>query len=245
MRKIFAANWKLHKNPTETRRFFGEFLPRIEGVLDQVVIFPPATSWEACGATLMNRDIQWGAQNVWSQAQGAYTGESSATVLRELGGRWALVGHSERRHLFGENDAWLADKVAFLQSLDLTPVLCIGETLSQREAGKTDQINRDQLRAGLAKADSKKPLVVAYEPVWAIGTGQVATPEQVATAHAFVHRTLVEMGFAQAPILYGGSVKADNASALIKIPHVDGFLVGGASLEVASFEQICRSNAAG
>lgn len=241
MRKIFAANWKLHKSPTETRRFFSEFLPRVEGVLDQIVIFPPASSWEACGATLMNRDVQWGAQNIWSHAQGAYTGENSGQILREIGGRWTLVGHSERRHLFGENDAWLADKVAFAQSLELTPVLCIGETLSQREAGRTDAINREQLVKGLAKADPKKPVVVAYEPVWAIGTGQVATPEQVASAHDFVHRVLVDLGFAQSPVLYGGSVKADNASALISIPHVDGFLVGGASLEAASFEKICRA----
>lgn len=245
MRKIFAANWKLHKSPSETRRFIADLLPRISGVLDQVVLFPPASSWEACGTALLSRDVQWGAQNIWSQGQGAFTGENSAAILRELGGRWALVGHSERRHVFGEQDAVLADKVAYLQDLDLTPLLCIGETLDQRNSGKTDEVNRAQLEAGLKKANRQKKVVVAYEPVWAIGTGQVATQDQVAQAHAFVHRTLVGLGFAEAPILYGGSVKPDNAAGLIAQPHVDGFLVGGASLEVDSFEAICRSGRGG
>ena len=158
-----------------------------------------------------------------------------------MGATHALVGHSERRKIFGESDELLAKKVAFIQSQGLTPVFCIGETLEQREAGQTNQVNAAQLEKGLSLLDKSKKIIVAYEPVWAIGTGKVAAPEQVAEAHAFVRTKLDQMGFPGTPILYGGSVKADNAKALGAIPNVDGFLVGGASLEVKSFLGICRA----
>ncbi|MBX2988947.1 MAG: triose-phosphate isomerase [Bdellovibrionaceae bacterium] len=238
-KKIFAANWKLHKTPAETRSFFREFLQ--VSLPGEIWFFPPASSWEACAESLRGSNLQWGGQNVWSQVQGAFTGENSAAVLKELRARGALVGHSERRRLFGEGDELLADKVAVLQGLDLTPVFCFGETLEERDAGRTDEVNRRQLQKGLGKAVIGKPLIVAYEPVWAIGTGRVATPEQVAAAHAAAHDVLKELRLADAPILYGGSVKPDNAPGLLGLPHVDGFLVGGASLEVASFQAICRA----
>lgn len=242
MKKIFAGNWKLNKNPSETRRFLHQ-LKSHEAQLDaELIVFPPATSWEASGSALLDSKITWGAQNVCSQGSGAFTGENSGVVLKDLGGKFVLVGHSERRHLFGESDTLLADKVAFVQALDLTPVLCVGETLPQREAQQTNEINRTQLQLGLAKADRTKRLIVAYEPVWAIGTGKVATEQQVVDAHDFVATFLQELGFSNAALLYGGSVKPDNSASLLKIPHVDGFLIGGASLDVETFVKIIRGH---
>ncbi|MBX3039233.1 MAG: triose-phosphate isomerase [Bdellovibrionaceae bacterium] len=242
MKKLFAANWKLHKTPAETRDFLRAFLPQTKTVAAEIVIFPPASSWEAAAQSFAgSANCFWGGQNVWSQAQGAFTGENSAQVLKELGGRYALVGHSERRSVFHEEPTWMSDKVAFVQGLGLTPILCIGETLAERDAGQTDAVNARQLEEGLAKAKTSQPLVVAYEPVWAIGTGRVAQPSQVAEAHAFIRRNLQEKGFEGTPILYGGSVKPENAGELLGLPDVNGFLVGGASLDPESFLKICRA----
>lgn len=238
-KKVFAANWKLHKTPQETRDFFKSFLPAIKKIEDQILFFTPASSWEATAQSLEGSKMGWGAQNVWTQAQGAFTGENSAAVLKSLGAEYSLVGHSERRKLFQEPEAWITEKVSFLQSQGITPLLCFGETLEEREAGRTNSINQSQLESGLAKADRSKPVMFAYEPVWAIGTGKVATPEQVAEAHKFIAGVLKNLGFEKSALLYGGSVKADNAKTLLAIPHVDGFLVGGASLETASFAAIC------
>lgn len=238
MKKIFAANWKLFKSPKETREFFAQFKELSKNATGEMVFFPSAISLEATSEALKGSNIQWGAQNCYHQAQGAFTGENSAQVVKDLGGTYVLIGHSERRKIFAENDALIADKVAFTQSLGLTPMLCIGETLEEREASHTFRILETQLHLGLAKADKSKPVVIAYEPVWAIGTGKVATPEQVADTHTDVYSILEKMGFATAPILYGGSVKPDNAAGLIKQPHVNGFLVGGASLEAKSFSEI-------
>lgn len=242
MKKFFAANWKLFKSPKETREFFTQWGEAFQASKDEVVFFPSAISIEAASVSIQKLqakyELSFGVQNAYFQAQGAFTGENSATVLKELGGKYVLIGHSERRQLFGEQNELLADKVAFTQSLGLVPMLCVGETLQEREANKTKVVLKTQLTAGLAKADKSKGLVVAYEPVWAIGTGKVATPEQVQETHKDVFDILQGLGFT-APILYGGSVKPDNAAGLIQIPHVDGFLVGGASLEVASFQKIC------
>ncbi len=237
MKKIFAANWKLHKTPAETRTFFKSFKEISSKATGELVFFPSAISLEAACETVKGSNIHIGAQNCYAQNQGAFTGENSAQVVKELGGDYILIGHSERRQIFGETDALIADKVAMVQSLGLTPMLCIGETLQEREATHTFRVLETQLLLGLAKADKSKPIVIAYEPVWAIGTGKVATPEQVAETHTDVHGILTKLGFT-APILYGGSVKADNAKTLIEQPHVSGFLVGGASLEVDSFSKI-------
>ncbi|MGZ3744380.1 MAG: triose-phosphate isomerase [Pseudobdellovibrionaceae bacterium] len=248
--KIFAANWKLFKSPRETREFFaqwGEVSQALSGgSKKEVVFFPSAISLEAASSAIQElrgkynlaSTLNFGVQNAYCQAQGAFTGENSATVVKELGGKYVLIGHSERRQLFAEKNEFLAEKVSFTQRLGLVPMLCIGETLQERESGKTQEVLKTQLAEGLVKADKSKPLVIAYEPVWAIGTGKVATPEQVQETHKDVFEILKGLGF-NAPILYGGSVKPDNAAGLIKIPHVDGFLVGGASLEVASFQKIC------
>lgn len=238
MKKIFAANWKLFKTPQETRQFFKAFKEVSSQSTGELVFFPSAICLEAASQELADSKINWGAQNCYYQASGAFTGENSAQVVKELGGSYILIGHSERRSLFGETDTQVADKVAFVQGLGLTPMLCIGETLQERESKKTFRVLETQLQLGLQKADKSKPLVIAYEPVWAIGTGKVATPEQVAETHTDVFNILKTLGFQTTPILYGGSVKPDNANELIKQPHVSGFLVGGASLEPASFAKI-------
>lgn len=238
MKKIFAANWKLFKTPQETRQFFKAFKEVSSQSTGELVFFPSAICLEAASQELAGSKIKWGAQNCYYQASGAFTGENSAQVVKELGGSYILIGHSERRSLFGETDTQVADKVAFVQGLGLTPMLCIGETLQERESKKTFRVLETQVQQGLQKADKSKPLVIAYEPVWAIGTGKVATPEQVAETHTNVFNILKTLGFETTPILYGGSVKPDNANELIKQPHVSGFLVGGASLETASFAKI-------
>ena len=238
MKKIFAANWKLFKTPQETRDFFARFKEIQNGTTGELVFFPSAICLDAASESLKNSNIKFGAQNCYSQAQGAFTGENSARVVQQMGGSYILIGHSERRSLFGETDAMVAEKTAFVQGLGLTPMVCIGETLQERDAKHTFRVLETQLLLGLAKADATKPLVVAYEPVWAIGTGKVATPEQVAETHTDVQSILEKMGFGHVAILYGGSVKPDNAATLIRQPHVSGFLVGGASLEPQSFKEI-------
>ncbi len=245
MKKIFAANWKLFKSPGQSRDFFKEWSKVFVGSKNEVVFFPSAISLEAASLAIQhlnaNYELSFGVQNAYSLAQGAFTGENSVAVVKELGGKYVLIGHSERRQIFSENNLMIADKVSFTQSLDLVPMLCIGETLQDRDAGTTKEVLRAQLAQGLKKADKTKNLVVAYEPVWAIGTGRVASPEQVRQTHQDVYDILSDLGFT-APVLYGGSVKPDNAAGLIAIDHVDGFLVGGASLEVASFKTICESH---
>lgn len=241
MKKIFAANWKLFKTPQETRDFFTQFKELAPTSSAELVFFPSAISIEAASTSLKGTNIQFGAQNCYSQSQGAFTGENSAQVVKDLGGSYILIGHSERRKVFAEDDGAIAEKVSYVQSLDLTPMLCIGETLQERDAKHTFRVLETQLLLGLAKADKTKKLVVAYEPVWAIGTGKVATPEQVAETHTDVFSILEKMGFGHVAILYGGSVKPDNAATLIKQPHVSGFLVGGASLEPKSFHEISNS----
>lgn len=241
--KIFAANWKLFKTPKETREFFAQWGEAFQvSGNNEVVFFPSAISLEAASTAIQKLNakytLSFGVQNAYAQATGAFTGENSVAVVKELGAKYVLIGHSERRQLFGEKNELLADKVAFTQSQGLVPMLCIGETLHEREGNHTKDVLKTQLTQGLAKADKSKTLVIAYEPVWAIGTGKVATPEQVQETHRDVFEILEGLGF-KAPILYGGSVKPDNAGGLAAIPHVDGFLVGGASLEVASFQKIC------
>lgn len=240
--KIFAANWKLQKNPDETRKFFAEFSKLELQPSSQVVFFPSSICLEAASASLKNSKIQFGSQNCYFEAAGAFTGETSAKSVKDIGGQYILIGHSERRSLFGETSEMIAKKIKLVQSLDLIPMFCIGETLAEREAGKTLSVLAQQIKEGLSQADLSKEIVVAYEPVWAIGTGKVATPEQVKETHEQVHQELKKIYKSQeVAILYGGSVKADNAAQLIQIPHVSGFLVGGASLEPASFHAICKA----
>jgi len=246
---VVAANWKMNKSPREASDFLKGFLPKVGNKPRgrEIILFVPAIDLMVVHDHLKNTGIGFGAQNCHYEASGAFTGENSPKVLAEIGVGYALVGHSERRTLFHETDDDTAKKVLALQQLNLTPMLCVGESLGEREASLTSEVIVRQLRAGFSRLDmskeASKKILIAYEPVWAIGTGVVATPEQAQEAHLTLREALKEIGgeeFAKAtPILYGGSVKADIAADLAIKPDIDGFLVGGASLEVSSFLPLC------
>ena len=245
---IVAANWKMFKTPSETADFFKTFLP-VLGNLDgvDIVIAPPFPSLPAASEHAGKSIVRVAAQNMHPEASGAFTGEVSAIMLRELYVTYVIVGHSERRTLFGETDAFINRKVVTAHASNLKPILCIGETLEERDAGKIEEVLSRQLTAGLAgvDADQATETVLAYEPVWAIGTGRTATAAQAQEAHAFI-RSVLEKLYDNATarrirIQYGGSVKPSNAAELSAQPDVDGFLVGGASLESGSFYEIIRA----
>jgi triosephosphate isomerase len=227
---LIAANWKMFKGPRETAAFLDAFAPP-DGV--DVVICPPFASLPAA----VERGARVYAQNVHWEPEGAYTGEVSPEMLRELGVAGAIVGHSERRQLFGESDEGVARRARTAIEAGLGVIACVGETIEQRESGDMGLILKIQVEALAFAVGAHERLVIAYEPVWAIGTGKTATPEQAAEAHAFVKELL------DVPVLYGGSVKPENTEALLSQPGVDGALVGGASLEVESFTAICQTAA--
>ena len=245
-KKIFAANWKLNKAPEEARQFIINFKNAAYKIADfyqsrEIIIFPQAFSIEAVSSLCAGTLIAFGPQNVSTEKSGAFTGENSADTAKLLQCAFTLVGHSERREIFNEDNSLLNKKVHLLQSLDLVPVFCIGESLSQREAGKTLEHCFQQLKQGLSGAQKSKRLVVAYEPIWAIGTGKVASSQQVAEVHAELARFLKAESFQDFQLLYGGSVKPENSRELLSLPNVDGFLIGGASLQVDSFLKICEA----
>jgi triosephosphate isomerase len=247
---IVAANWKMHKTPSETQDFLRSFLPVLGG-LDtvDVVVAPPFPCLSAASERVGKSLVRLAAQNVHPESHGAFTGEVSAIMLRELYVTYVIVGHSERRALFGETDEFINRKVVTALASNLKPILCIGETLAERDAGQIEAVLARQLAGCLkgVKSTSVLEVVVAYEPVWAIGTGRNATPEQAQEAHAFIRRQLADMFDAatsrRVRIQYGGSVKPSNADKLSEQPDVDGFLVGGASLESGSFFEIVRAAA--
>jgi triosephosphate isomerase len=225
---LIAGNWKMYKGPEETREFLAAFEPP-DGV--DVVICPPFVS---LGAAVGSR-LTIFAQNVHWAEEGAYTGEVSAPMLLELGVAGAVVGHSERRQYFGETDETVARRTLAALGHGLGVIACVGESFEERESGQTELVLRVQVEAIRDAVGQHDQLVIAYEPVWAIGTGLTATPEQAREAHAFI-KSLLDV-----PVLYGGSVKAENAAELLSQPGVDGALVGGASLDVESFTGICRA----
>jgi triosephosphate isomerase (TIM) len=227
---LLAANWKMFKGPAETRAFLAEFEPP-DGV--EAVICPPFGSLGAAVAS--GRTIF--AQNVHWAAEGPFTGEVSTAILRELGVAGAIVGHSERRQYFGETDETVSRRTAAALEAGLRVIACVGESLEERRSGQMELVLRLQVEAIADAAGAHEGLVIAYEPVWAIGTGQTATAEQAREAHAFIK------GLLDVPVLYGGSVKPENADELLAEDGVDGALVGGASLDVGSFTAICRSAA--
>jgi len=246
--KVIAGNWKMHHGPTATRRFFSEFAPRLSDAEPTILIFPPAISLLAAAEARGGRpEISLGIQNIHWEPKGAFTGEHSAGMALASGARFALVGHSERRHVFGETDAQVELKVAAAIGEGLTPVVCVGETLDERKASRVEEVIVRQLDAALlgVPEDVKNPILVAYEPVWAIGTGETATTDDVSEAHGMLRSRLREArgnGFAEeVAILYGGSVKPDNAAELLAVTDVDGVLVGGASLDPESFARIVES----
>lgn len=245
---IFAANWKMNNGPTTAREFMLSFLSLYPRQNDRTIIFfPPALSFHTVSASLGERhDILLGVQNVHWEDQGAFTGELSVPIARDAGARLVLVGHSERRHVFGETDDECARKCAAAERGGLTPMLCVGETLEQREAGEAEATVKRQLRAGLSRMTQlmHRPIAIAYEPVWAIGTGKNATPDDATTMHEAIRDELETLCGDRARttnILYGGSVNPGNAPQLIAAPEVDGLLVGGASLDPGAWLAITRA----
>ena len=248
---ILAANWKMHMGVGEALAFAEAFLPRLAGVEGvEVAIAPPFTALEALGRALSGSPVKLAAQNVHPEPKGAFTGEVSAPMLADLGSTYAIVGHSERRALFGESDEFVARKAAALLAHGIRPIVCVGETLAQREAERTFAVIESQLEGSLGGVPQGRAeeVVIAYEPVWAIGTGRTATPEMAQEVHAFVRERLAKRfgdAAARMRIQYGGSVKPDNVYALMAQPDIDGALVGGASLEPDSFARIVRFDGAG
>jgi triosephosphate isomerase len=248
---ILAANWKMHMTVGDAVAFAEAFLPLVadaEGV--EIVVAPPFTALDALGQALAGSEAKLAAQNVHPEEKGAFTGEISAPMLADLGCAYTIVGHSERRALFGESDEFVARKASILLAHDIRPIVCVGETLEQREAGRTFAVVETQLEGSLALIPHGRAeeVVLAYEPVWAIGTGRTATPEMAQEVHAFVRERLAKRfgdAAAQMRIQYGGSVKPDNVYALMAQPDIDGALVGGASLDPESFARIVRFDRAG
>jgi triosephosphate isomerase len=243
IRPLVVGNWKMHGSRAANADLLSALLAARPFAADVAVCVPAVFLGETALA-LAGSELRWGAQDVSPHAQGAYTGEISAAMLAEFGCRWTLVGHSERRALHGESDALVADKAQAALARGVTPIVCVGETLAQREAGQTEDVVKRQLAAVIQRlAHCAAEMVVAYEPVWAIGTGRTATPEQAQAVHAVLRAQLqAATGHAQRMrILYGGSVNAGNAAALFAQPDIDGGLVGGASLKAADFIAICRA----
>jgi len=239
MTRILAGNWKMNLGLAEARALM-EAVAAGRGATPSLrfILFPPFTSLAPLAALRKKGDPELGAQNCHAEPKGAYTGEISAEQVRDAGGSSVLVGHSERRRLFGENDTLLQAKLRAAWRAGITPVLCVGETLAERERQETPGVLARQLRRALEGAPARADLIVAYEPVWAIGTGVVASPAEVAEAHVWVREELAAAGpedAASVPVLYGGSVDPKTAGPLSALPEVDGFLVGGASLTAASF----------
>lgn len=240
-----AGNWKMYKTAGETSSFFEKFLPLVASSTHcDIVIAAPYVNLPAAVAAAAGSRVEIGAQNLFWAKEGAYTGEVSGPMLSAIGCRWVIIGHSERRQYFGETDETVLKRTKAALEHGLKPVVCVGERLEERESGNTDQVLQTQFEegiAGLREAEFAK-VTIAYEPVWAIGTGKTATPDMAADAHRFL-RGLVSGKYggeaaSRTRILYGGSVKPDNVKGLMAQPEIDGALVGGASLDAASFATI-------
>src|ERR1700704_6477359 len=244
-RRVFAGNWKLYKNRAETRAFFAAFNPLVAGVSDcDIIIAPPFTDISAAVESVSGTRIAISAQDVFWEKEGAFTGEISAPMLAEAGCRYTIIGHSERRQFFGETSDTVAKKTKAALTAGLTPIVCVGELLEHREAGRTEEICETQFTGGPGALTPEEfsRILVAYEPVWAIGTGKTATPEIAAAAHRFLRKCAERKFSAEQAralrILYGGSVKPDNIQGLMAEEELDGALVGGASLDAKSFASI-------
>jgi triosephosphate isomerase len=245
--RLVAGNWKMNGSLAANAALLQGLLGESAGLKAvRCVVCVPFPYLAQVSATLQGSSIAWGAQNVSEFGAGAYTGEVSGSMLREFGCTYALVGHSERRAIFGESDAEVAAKYAAVLKAGMTPILCIGETLVEREAGDTEAVVRRQLEAVINEVgiDGIARGVLAYEPVWAIGTGRTASPGQAQAVHAFLRGCIAARDgkvAADLPILYGGSVKAQNAAELFAMPDIDGGLIGGASLKTEEFIAICKA----
>ncbi len=247
-RYLIAGNWKMNNTVHEARELVQPIVHDVGQQTDvHVVVCPPFTALAKVAELVVNTNVHLGAQNLYPKASGAYTGEISAGMLRELFVSYVILGHSERREYFQESDAFINEKVKVALENMLKPILCIGETLSQREAGKTLEIVKTQLIAGLkdVSLDKADNVVIAYEPIWAIGTGKTATPEMAQEVHGEIRKTLKDVFGATIAnsmrILYGGSMKPNNAAELLAQPDIDGGLIGGASLEAKSFVKLVEA----
>jgi triosephosphate isomerase len=246
-KKLIAANWKMYKNPAQTREFFAAFLPLVSGHdRDEIVVCPPYVDLNAALEAAKGSHVSMGAQNVYWKDEGAFTGEISPSMLVEIGCTHVIIGHSERRQYFGETDDTVNLKLKAALEHGLAPIVCVGEVLEEREAGMTEDVLRRQCVRAFHAISGKKAakLVIAYEPVWAIGTGKTATPQMAADAHVLIRGEAAKafgQEFADAlRILYGGSVKPENAKSLMSEEEIDGALVGGASLDAKSFAAIVK-----
>ncbi len=245
---LMAANWKMYKTLGETREFFDAFLPKIKDIEDRdIVIAPPFTALAlSCELVRGLDNIRIAAQNMFHEDEGAYTGEISPLMLKDIGVELVILGHSERRHIFGEGDELIGKKVQAALKHGLMPILCVGERLEEREQGLTQRVVETQLQGGLKQVSNGEVenLVIAYEPVWAIGTGKTATPELAQEVHQFIREWICKKFTSTIAenlrILYGGSVKLANVAGLMAQPDIDGALVGGASLKAGDFEKIVR-----
>lgn len=245
-KKLVAGNWKMHGSLVENAALLAALKPALAGI--EAVVCVPFPYLAQVQAALSGSSIAWGAQNVSEQAKGAFTGEVSASMLLDFGCQYVIVGHSERRSLYGESDALVASKYVAAQAAGLMPILCVGESLAERESGVTEIVVSRQLDAviDMAGVGSLAKAVIAYEPVWAIGTGKTASPEQAQAVHAFIRGKVAALDAGVADhlvIQYGGSVKAANAAELMVQPDIDGGLIGGASLVADEFIAICRAAA--
>jgi triosephosphate isomerase (TIM) len=246
-KKLIAANWKMYKDPAQTKEFFRQFLPLVpKHDRDEIVVCPPYVDLHAAIESAQGSHVAVGAQNVYWKAEGAFTGEISPPMLVAVGCTHVIIGHSERRQYFGETDDTVNLKLKAVLEHGLTPIVCVGEVLEEREAGLTEDVLRRQCMRAFSALSAKKSakLVVAYEPVWAIGTGKTATPEMASDAHVLIRgeaaKAFGDDFGAGLRILYGGSVKPENAKALMSEPEIDGALVGGASLDPKSFAAIVK-----
>src|SRR5579871_3079816 len=244
---LIAANWKMYKTPAEAKAFVDAFLPLVAGhTRDEIALFPSPVLLPTVIPACQGSNVAVGAQNIHFAEEGAYTGETSIAQLMAVGGTCTLIGHSERRQYFAETDEIVNKKLHAALKHGILPIVCVGEVLEEREAGRTADVLKTQVTGafGGVTAEMAKPIVIAYEPVWAIGTGKTATPEMAADAHRIIRievaRLLGEDVAAEMRILYGGSVKPDNATALLSQSEIDGALVGGASLKPDSFTAIVK-----
>jgi triosephosphate isomerase (TIM) len=243
-KKLVAGNWKMHGSLAENAALLSALKPALAGV--EAVVCVPFPYLAQAQSELAGSSIAWGAQNLSEHSKGAYTGEVSASMLRDFGCGYVIVGHSERRSLYGESDQQVASKFIAAQAGGLVPILCVGESLEERESGITEQVVARQLNAVISAAGigALANAIVAYEPVWAIGTGKTASPEQAQAVHAFIRGKIAGLDAAIADglvIQYGGSVKAANAAELFAQPDIDGGLIGGASLVAQEFVAICQA----
>ncbi len=247
MKPLIAANWKMNKTRKEIDQFFSEFLKMVPYISSdrEVVIIPTFVYIPYIAEKLMGTAISYGAQNVFYEEKGAFTGEISPLMLRDLGCTYVVIGHSERRKYFCETDETVNLKVKKVLELGMRPIVCIGETLEERENNKTFEVIEKQVQGGLEgiKISSPESLVIAYEPIWAIGTGKTATPQQAEEVHRFIRKLLGDLFkdiAGEIRILYGGSVKPENVAGLMEMENINGALVGGASLDPVSFYKIIR-----